>query len=443
MTLGDDASRSIKGVDFFISYSPADEQWATWIAWELEKADYTTMLQAWDFVPGTNFIDFMDRGVSTSIAVIAVLSRNYMRSTYGRLEWQAAIRRSPHDPGSRLITVRIEDFPLEGLLATITFVDLVPVGDRDTARQLLLGRIRAAMNGRAKPAADPGFPRLPGAAAGFLPHIPDHAARLAHHRRPVQVRPPGRAVRLLHLAGPRLDRRQAPPQLQAKRVATEVVGALDRLPPDRRVAPDMLLIAGDITGTGSLREFEAALEMLSDLRGTLGLEADRVAVVPGSHDINEAACRAYFANCEADEVEPEIPYWPKWRHYLSFLRQLYADGIPLPFLEGRPWGLMTVPELRLAVAAVNSTMMVSHTDHGEHGTIGEEQARWFADALAAETDEGWLRVGLVHHEITDAGLLSSPLDLLATGHTSGTAGPGRLITLIRGDSGTTVETDDL
>lgn len=84
--------------DFFISYSPADEQWAAWIAWTLEEAGYRTVVQAWDFVPGTNFIDFMDRGVSESVAVIAVLSRHYERSTYGRMEWQAALRASPSHP---------------------------------------------------------------------------------------------------------------------------------------------------------------------------------------------------------------------------------------------------------------------------------------------------------------------------------------------------------
>ncbi|HEX2297797.1 MAG TPA: toll/interleukin-1 receptor domain-containing protein, partial [Pseudonocardiaceae bacterium] len=102
-------------IDFFVSYSPADERWATWIAWELEAAGYTTMLQAWDFVPGTNFIDFMDRGVSEASVVISVLSRNYLASRYGRLEWQAALRADP-DGINRLVTVRVEDCPLEGLL---------------------------------------------------------------------------------------------------------------------------------------------------------------------------------------------------------------------------------------------------------------------------------------------------------------------------------------
>lgn len=100
-------------IDFFISYSPADERWATWIAWQLETAGHRTLLQAWNFVPGTNFIDFMDRGVRDSAVVVAVLSRNYLKSHYGSMEWQAALRTDR----TKLITIRIEDCPLEGLLA--------------------------------------------------------------------------------------------------------------------------------------------------------------------------------------------------------------------------------------------------------------------------------------------------------------------------------------
>ena len=42
--------------DFFISYHNADAGWASWIAWQLEQAGFTTILQAWDFRPGSNFV---------------------------------------------------------------------------------------------------------------------------------------------------------------------------------------------------------------------------------------------------------------------------------------------------------------------------------------------------------------------------------------------------
>lgn len=145
-------------IDFFISYSPADERWAAWIAWTLEEAGYRAFLQAWDFVPGTNFVDFMDRGITESAAVIALLSRNYERSRYGRMEWQAALRADPDEPERRLVTVRIEDIPVDGLLATLTYIDLVGVTEPDRARGLLLTRVAQAMDGRARPELSPGYP---------------------------------------------------------------------------------------------------------------------------------------------------------------------------------------------------------------------------------------------------------------------------------------------
>ncbi|NEA42820.1 toll/interleukin-1 receptor domain-containing protein, partial [Streptomyces sp. SID11385] len=154
---------------FFISYSPADEAWASWIAWTLEEAGFRTVIQAWDFVAGSNFIDYMDRGVSESAAVIAVLSRNYQGSRYGRMEWQAALRSEPDQPDRRLLTVRVDEAPVEGLLATITYVDLVGVPDARTARGLLLTRVEQALDGHARPGSSPAYPGEGGTVSAPVP----------------------------------------------------------------------------------------------------------------------------------------------------------------------------------------------------------------------------------------------------------------------------------
>ena len=44
--------------DFFVSYNKADETYAEWIAWNLEDAGYTTVIQVWDFKAGHNFVKF-------------------------------------------------------------------------------------------------------------------------------------------------------------------------------------------------------------------------------------------------------------------------------------------------------------------------------------------------------------------------------------------------
>jgi TIR domain len=53
-------------INFFISYTRNDEQWAKWIADALEEAGYSTVLQAWDFRPGENFVERMDRAMLVS-----------------------------------------------------------------------------------------------------------------------------------------------------------------------------------------------------------------------------------------------------------------------------------------------------------------------------------------------------------------------------------------
>ncbi|GHE07571.1 TIR domain-containing protein [Streptomyces alanosinicus] len=392
-------------LDFFISYSPADERWASWIAWTLEEAGYRTVLQAWDFVPGTNFVDFMDRGVSESAAVIAVLSHNYERSRYGRMEWQAALRADPDAPERRLITVRVEDIPVEGLLATITYVDLVPVADPGAARELLLARVRQALDGRARPSARPDYPGAGGHPAPSVPSVPSPGRPLggpgwAGRRRPAaaptypRVTAEGgerEAVTVLQLAGPAFGRGQDPAELQAA-----IRGDLVELTDAGAPSPDLLVVTGDLTASGSRREFEQALAFLTGLRALLGLEPHRVALVPGGQDVNQAASQAYFSTCEADDMPPRPPYWPKWRHFARLFRELY-QGLDVVFDSDQPWTLFPVPELHTVVAGLNSSMAYSHRRDDRYGLIGREQAAWFAQALRPHETEGWLRIGAVRH----------------------------------------------
>ncbi|MEV6114132.1 TIR domain-containing protein [Streptomyces sp. NPDC052109] len=392
-------------LDFFISYSPADERWASWIAWTLEEAGYRTVLQAWDFVPGTNFVDFMDRGVSESAAVIAVLSRNYERSRYGRMEWQAALRADPDAPERRLITVRVEDIPVEGLLATITYVDLVPVADPAAARELLLARVRQALDGRARPSLPPGYPGANGRPVAATPAVPSPGRPLggpgwAGRRRPAAApsypRVSGEvrereAVTVLQLAGPAFGRGQDPAELQAA-----IWGDLVELTDAGAPSPDLLVVTGDLTASGSRREFEQALAFLTGMRALLGLEPHRVALVPGGQDVNLAACQAYFSTCEADEMPPRPPYWPKWRHFARLFRELY-QGLDVVFDSDQPWTLFPVPELHTVVAGLNSSMAYSHRRDDQYGMVGREQAAWFAQALRPHETEGWLRIGVVRH----------------------------------------------
>ncbi len=83
--------------DFFISYTHVDQSWAEWIAWNLEEARYSVILQAWDFPPGSNFVLDMDQATRDAKRTIAVLSPDYFASGFTPSEWAAAFRRDPRE----------------------------------------------------------------------------------------------------------------------------------------------------------------------------------------------------------------------------------------------------------------------------------------------------------------------------------------------------------
>lgn len=94
--------------DFFISYTSADCSWAEWIAWQLEAADYTTVLQAWDFRPGLNFIMAMQQAAMEAERTIAVLSPQYLTSRFTQPEWAAAFAQDPRGDKGLLVPVRAQ-----------------------------------------------------------------------------------------------------------------------------------------------------------------------------------------------------------------------------------------------------------------------------------------------------------------------------------------------
>jgi tetratricopeptide (TPR) repeat protein len=125
------------GRDFFISYTAVNRPWAEWIAVQLEQSGYTTVLQAWDFRPGSDFIHQMQQATSTVRRTIAVLSPAYFGSAFGEAEWRVAFRNDPSGEKGLLVPVRVQPCEPPGLLASRVYVDLVDT-DEATARRLLL-----------------------------------------------------------------------------------------------------------------------------------------------------------------------------------------------------------------------------------------------------------------------------------------------------------------
>jgi hypothetical protein len=160
MTVGD---TDVTEWDFFVSYTQADRTWAEWIAWQLEAAGHSVLFQGWDFVPGTNWIQLMQHGVTHAARLIAVLSPDYLdTSVFGASEWQAVWDGDPTGAQRRVIPIRVAECPRPGLLTGIVGIDLFDVPE-PKATQRLQDAIARALAGRAKPLTAPAFPGQPAA----------------------------------------------------------------------------------------------------------------------------------------------------------------------------------------------------------------------------------------------------------------------------------------
>ena len=137
--------------DFFISYTGADQQWAEWIALQLHYAGYTTIVQAWDFHVGGNFVLEMHRATTESSRTLAVLSQRYLDALFTNPEWVAAFAKDPRGEKRLLVPVRIEDFKPDGLFKALIYLDLVGLSESD-AKKRLLTKIATTIQGlSAKP----------------------------------------------------------------------------------------------------------------------------------------------------------------------------------------------------------------------------------------------------------------------------------------------------
>ncbi|MCL2410270.1 MAG: tetratricopeptide repeat protein [Treponema sp.] len=151
--------------DFFISYTQHDKQWAEWIDWTLRNAGYTTIIQAWDFKAGENFVLNMDKALKLGDRFIAVMSKSYLQSLYCQAEWTAAFTKDPSMEKALFIPIRVEAMKIEGLLAPVVYIDFVDKNEEEMEKELLDG---VSTQGRPRNRPDsPGTKRLK--SSGELP----------------------------------------------------------------------------------------------------------------------------------------------------------------------------------------------------------------------------------------------------------------------------------
>src|SRR5215470_2506325 len=140
--------------DFFIDYHDADVQWAKWIAYQLENAQYTVFYREQDILPGMNRVLGVDDVLQGDVRVILLLSPDYLQQDSTNATPSGGSVWSIKFSEGRLLPIRIRNYVVKGFLSTIEPIDLVGLGEVE-ARIKLLDSITAE---RQRPTASPNFP---------------------------------------------------------------------------------------------------------------------------------------------------------------------------------------------------------------------------------------------------------------------------------------------
>lgn len=125
--------------DFFVSYTGADSNYATWVAELLEANDYSVVIQAWDFQSGDNFVSKINESLSECKDLIIILSKNYLKSKWCEAEWTSKLKEQIELKERRIIPIRIEPVILKGLLAPIVYIDIVDKSESEAKDEILRG----------------------------------------------------------------------------------------------------------------------------------------------------------------------------------------------------------------------------------------------------------------------------------------------------------------
>ena len=228
--------------------------------------------------------------------------------------------------------------------------------------------------------------------------------------------------------------------------------------------PDFVVHTGDIAFSGKAEEYSAAIPFLKKLMDAAKLNHDRLFLVPGNHDVDDATA---FSADSLLSVRDEMSYTEACREwYLSVYRikQLlnrfvhyraaFSTFTPhcvdpaKPFYTNR---FLTENGVSIGIAGLNSAIGSRKDDQeaGREMVLG----RWQVDDAAKQLDSQGtsdLRIAVFHHPLdnlneydasqSQVALLRAPFDIVLRGHLHRAAGvlsvrpDGTLATIAAGSS---------
>jgi 7-cyano-7-deazaguanine synthase in queuosine biosynthesis/predicted MPP superfamily phosphohydrolase len=220
--------------------------------------------------------------------------------------------------------------------------------------------------------------------------------------RPRAARAP---IRILHLSDFHFSERRGWDQDPVVAALARDVSALRR-----GGAIDLVAITGDLADRGAPAEYERARRWLEEaLLPAAGVSVDRLAIVPGNHDVDRGAVNRMvhalqrdLLRGESEDAIAEVLADPSQRaallsRHAAFGR--FVDALGVPRGEGAPWWSKTfeLQGRRVHVAGLD-TAWVSSNDEDKGRLL---VSRYQAHAALRDVERADVAIALMHHPWDD------------------------------------------
>lgn len=181
---------------------------------------------------------------------------------------------------------------------------------------------------------------------------------------------------------------------------------------------EYLVVSGDLVCHATEDEFKAAFAMLDGLVKHFGLDANRLIITPGNHDLNWDDSEAAYKFVPKRKLPVSLPdgkYIPAGdlgallcddllyqQRFAKFNLHLYKKvygGQEYPLEYTKQSLLIERPDDRIVFLALNSCWQIDHNFRNRAGIYTEALARAL-DQLQNGAYDGWLKIAVCHHPVS-------------------------------------------
>jgi predicted MPP superfamily phosphohydrolase len=196
---------------------------------------------------------------------------------------------------------------------------------------------------------------------------------------------------------------------------------------------EYLVISGDIANHSTEEEYKAAFELVNGLVNRFGLDAGRVVIVPGNHDLNQQLSKKAYPFIYNDDLHDPLPegtyipagdagvlrrddelYKKRFDLFAHFYKKVYRGrDYPLDYAEQSM--IIEQHEDKILFLALNSCWQIDHHFRQRAGINMDALSRAL-DRLQDGKYDDWLKIAVWHHPVTGKEMMNDEFLQLLSVH---------------------------